>query len=452
MENFFKGISSKGISPERINPERISASYRAIRRRTNALCEPLSSEDHGLQAMPETSPAKWHLAHTSWFFEQFVLLPYCPGYRPFHPRYEYLFNSYYQAVGPQYPRHQRGLLSRPALAEIQQYRAAVDQRLLDLLQDAAAADGDMLARIELGLHHEQQHQELILTDVKYNLAQNPLCPVYLPPPRAIAATATTPLGWLDYAGGVVEIGAAGGSRADDLRRDNFSVDDFCFDNFCFDNETPRHRVFLEPYALGDRLVTNGEYRDFIRDGGYRRPELWLADGWQAVARHAWEAPLYWRPQGDDYRHYTLHGERELRADEPVVHIGYYEADAFARWARARLPTESEWEHAAGVAPVRGHFNDDGPLHPLPAAAGQSGPRQMFGDAWEWTASAYLPYPGFRPQAAALGEYNAKFMCNQWVLRGGSCASSSGHLRASYRNFFYPWDRWQFTGVRLARSV
>lgn len=426
---------------------RIGERYLAVRRHSSALCEPLSCEDHCLQAMPETSPAKWHLAHTTWFFEQFVLQHYRANHRPFHPRFEYLFNSYYQAVGPQFPRHQRGLLSRPTLTEVQCYRDAVDEQVLALLAGPAGDDTEVMARIELGLHHEQQHQELILTDIKYNFAQNPLDPVYRPRTEAAVGGAPGAAGWLEFEGGVREIGAAGVGAAG---IDTASIG--APGPFCFDNETPRHRVLLEPYALGERLVSNGEYAEFIRDGGYRDPRWWLADGWQAVLERQWQAPLYWRPDGDGYRLFTLHGERELRLDEPVVHIGYYEADAFARWAQARLPTEQEWENAAAAQPMRGHFNDTGPLHPQPAASNQHGLRQLFGDAWEWTASAYLPYPGFRAGTSALGEYNAKFMCNQWVLRGGSCASSAGHLRASYRNFFYPWDRWQFAGIRLARSL
>jgi ergothioneine biosynthesis protein EgtB len=411
------------------NPREIlRARYAAVRRITAALCAPLALDDYGLQAMPEVSPPKWHLAHTTWFFETFLLKPFLRNYRPFDPQYEYLFNSYYNGVGPQYPRPQRGLLSRPTLDEVLRYRGQVDEAMTTLFDSAPeSAWPDITARTTLGCHHEEQHQELLLTDVKYSLGVNPLRPAYRSdlPPAAGAAPAQT---WLRYPGGIRDIGCVGS-------------------DFCFDNETPHHRVLLRDYSLASRLVTCGEYLEFIEAGGYDDPSNWLADGWNAVRERGWRAPLYWETIGGRRWLYTLGGLRPLNESEPVCHVSYYEADAYARWAGRRLPTEAEWEVAAQSLPVSGNLREVGELHPVPAASAAES--QLFGDAWEWTASAYAPYPGYRPLPGAIGEYNGKFMANQMVLRGGSCVTPTDHIRASYRNFFYPHDRWQFSGIRLA---
>jgi ergothioneine biosynthesis protein EgtB len=444
------------------DPRVLTARYREVRRFTEALCEPLAIEDTVVQSMPDVSPTKWHLAHTSWFFETFVLTPSVPGYRPFHPRFGYLFNSYYQSVGERHSRAERGLLSRPTVEEVYRYRAHVDEQMLALLMrlsgnGASGAPTDLSAVIELGLHHEQQHQELILSDIKHVLATNPLRPAYRggslcladdrargaprAPGLAVGEDAPAPIRWHDYSERVAEIGHAG-------------------EGFAFDNETPRHRVFLQGFGLASRLVTNVEYLAFIGDGGYARPEFWLSDGWNAVQARGWRAPLYWEEIDGGWWTTTLAGPGAVAPDEPVCHVSFYEADAYARWAGARLPTEAEWEVAAAEAEVAGNFAEDGPLHPVPIGirsredasrsdGGAEPPKQLFGDTWEWTATAYSPYPGYRPLAGALGEYNGKFMCSQMVLRGGSCATPRSHIRATYRNFFPPDARWQFTGIRLA---
>jgi ergothioneine biosynthesis protein EgtB len=400
--------------------------YSQVRCATLALCDGLEPEDTVVQTMPDVSPTKWHLAHTSWFFETFVVAPRVPDYRPFHAQYNYLFNSYYYTVGDMYRRPQRGLLSRPTLAEIRAYREHVDAQVARLLE-RDAGDPELAMLITLGINHEQQHQELILTDIKHVLGSNPLHPrlreTPLPPRRQ-----TPPLTFVSMPHGIVEIGHAG-------------------DGFAFDNETPRHRVLLEPHALASRPVTNAEYLEFIRDGGYTQPTLWLSDGWAKVRTEGWSRPLYWSEGLDT--HYTLGGLREIDPSAPVCHVSYYEADAFARWYGARLPGEAELERAAEGRRVEGNLVETGYLQPVAAKGG--GLTQLFGDVWEWTASAYAPYPGFRPLAGSLGEYNGKFMCSQLVLRGGSCATPASHLRATYRNFFYPDARWQFTGIRLARD-
>jgi ergothioneine biosynthesis protein EgtB len=403
--------------------------YQLIRQATEQLCASLSAEDCAVQSMPDASPVKWHLAHTSWFFETFILAPCLAGYAHFNPAFRVLFNSYYQTVGEQYARPQRGLLTRPSLDETLCYREHVDRAIQKLFTSRDQRELPVEV-IELGLSHEQQHQELILTDLKHLFSFNPLNPVYC---ESVSATdETPPLGWFDYDAGVQWIGHEGVG-------------------FSFDNEGPRHRVFLESFALASRLVTNGEYLEFIEDGGYERPEFWLSDGWNAVQQSGWRAPLYWQRRDNEWLSYTLAGLRKLNLNEPVCHVSFYEADAFARRAGARLPTEMEWEFAASSLPLKGNFVESRLLHPTIAADNAAAPAQMFGDVWEWTQSSYSPYPGYQAPAGALGEYNGKFMCNQIVLRGGSCVTPESHLRATYRNYFPPPARWQFNGIRLARD-
>jgi ergothioneine biosynthesis protein EgtB len=400
--------------------------YQSVRGDTERLAAPLAVEDYVVQTMPDVSPPKWHLAHVSWFFEHFVVAPYARGFQPFHPQFGYLFNSYYETVGTFFPRLSRGLLSRPTVDEVYRYRAHVDRAVADVI--AAVGDNgwpEVARRIELGVHHEQQHQELLLTDIKHLYASNPLRPAYRSPLDAGAGPAR-PLGWLEFQAGIREIGWAGRG-------------------FAFDNESPRHRVFLEPFRLADRLVTNGEYLAFMDDRGYSRADLWLSDGWRTVKERGWDAPLYWERIDGEWWQMTLAGMRRVDEREPVCHVSYYEADAFARWAVKRLPTESEWEVAAAAAPITGNFRESGRFHPAPSDGGT----QLFGDVWEWTSSSYSPYPGFRPLEGNLGEYNGKFMANQLVLRGGSCVTPAPHMRVTYRNFFYSPDRWQFMGIRLA---
>ncbi len=409
-----------------IDRSTLASRYGAVRGASEALCAPLAVEDYVVQSMGDTSPPKWHLAHTTWFLEQFVLGYFKRDYEPFHSGYAFLFNSYYETVGRFFARGQRGLLSRPTVEEVYRYRAQVDRAVADLF----ATIGDrclpeLAARVELGLQHEQQHQELLLTDIKHTLAINPLRPAYAPAPQRPAASAG-PLEWLEHERGVREIGHAGGG-------------------FCFDNETPRHAVYLRSFRIASRLATNGEYAAFIDAGGYERPDLWLSDGWRTVRERGWGAPLYWERVGGEWWHMTLAGLRRVDPEEPVCHVSYYEADAYARWAGKRLPSEAEWEVAARHEPIGGNFRESGFLQPAPG----KGARQFFGDVWEWTSSSYAPYPGYKPLEGALGEYNGKFMVNQYVLRGGSCATPAAHIRPTYRNFFYGPDRWQFMGIRLA---
>jgi ergothioneine biosynthesis protein EgtB len=431
----------------RHDPVRLAAGFRRVRALTEALADPLEHEDQCVQSMPDASPTKWHLAHTSWFFSNFVLD------QRYQPGWDFLFNSYYQTVGPMHARLQRGLLSRPTVTQVADYRRWVDERVLALLERDAASPAQ-LALIELGLHHEQQHQELILTDIKHLLGLNPLAPRYRDRAVETGESAEAPaLRWIEDPGGLVQIGR-------DLEHE-----------FAFDNEGPRHKQWLEPFAIASRPATCAEYLAFMADRGYQRPELWLAEGWDTVAREGWRAPAYWiaapesvaRDRGESsWRAFTLDGVRELDLHAPVCHLSYYEADAFARWSDARLPSEAEWERLAeGLAPSGNLLPIDpdalasAALHPRASAAPSdpiSGLTQLFGDVWEWTASPYAPYPGFRPAAGAVGEYNGKFMCNQLVLRGGSCATPADHIRASYRNFFHAPSRWQFTGVRLARDL
>lgn len=398
--------------------------YRAARRATLGLTRSLTPEDMGAQSMPDASPTKWHLAHVTWFFETFILVPNVPGYRVFDPRFGYLFNSYYEAVGARQPRPGRGLITRPSVADVLSYRAHVDAAMEGWLASGPDVSDGLL---DLGIAHEEQHQELILMDILHLFAQSPLAPAYAPPRAAAAPAPSAELGWIGFPGGLVEVGHDGAG-------------------FAFDNEGPRHRVWLEPFRLADRLVTNGEWLAFMADGGYRRPEFWLSDGWTRVQAEGWSAPAYWREGADGWRMMGLHGLRPLDPAQPVSHVSYFEADAYAAWAGARLPTEAEWEHAAeGVAAGEG-----GRLAPQ-AADDRSGLKQMLGELWTWTRSAYLPYPGFQPAAGAVGEYNGKFMSGQFVLRGGACVSPPGHVRPTYRNFFYPHQRWMFSGVRLAKD-
>ena len=398
-----------------------------VRNLTVRLCDPLQAEDCVVQSAPETSPAKWHLAHTTWFFETFLLIPYLLKYRPFHPRFGFLFNSYYESVGEFHPRSQRGLLSRPSLEDIKAYRVYVDQHIDILLEAPDTGDaGEIRARATLGIHHEQQHQELLLTDIKHLFACNPLKPAYREA-VSLDACASAPLDWLRLTAGMYAFGHGG-------------------DGFGFDNETPRHRRYLDEFLLASRPVTNAEYIEFIAAGGYQQASLWLSDGWRKVNEARWTAPLYWEQQDGEWWQMTLAGYRRVEPGEPVCHVSYYEADAFARWSGKRLPTEFEWEAAAGAQALDGNFLESGRFHPQPARNDAS---QFFGDVWEWTQSAYSPYPGYQPPAGTLGEYNGKFMVNQLVLRGGSCVTPATHIRASYRNFFYPQDRWQFMGIRLA---
>lgn len=422
--------------------EELRARYRRVRDLTEALAAPLRPEDQVIQSMADVSPTKWHRGHTTWFFETFLLEPTLAGYDVFDADFRYLFNSYYETVGPRHPRSQRGLLSRPTVDEVARYRAHVDAAM-DKLIDRCDSDAwpAFAALATLGLHHEQQHQELLLMDIKHVLFNNPVDSVYVEAPLA-SVPAARPMRMLDNEGGLLEIGH-------DPDRSESGA-------FAFDNESPRHRVYLEPFRIADRLVTVGEWLEFIDDGGYARPELWLSDGWYAVQEHEWDSPLYWRDDGPDgWSVFTFSGWRPVEPSEPVVHVSHYEADAFARWRGARLPTEFEWEHATESVLTRAGLSDRAPgrarLHPA-AAPGGVELVQAFGDVWQWTASAYLPYPRFAPAAGAVGEYNGKFMSSQMVLRGGACITPASHVRVTYRNFFPPGSRWLFGGVRLAADA
>lgn len=406
-----------------------------VRNATAALVAPLNAEDMMLQSMPDASPAKWHLAHTTWFFETFILREHLPGYRVFNDDFLRVFNSYYKQIGDHPNRARRGLFSRPTLAEVTAYRQHVEHGVAQLLKREHSAEVESL--LVLGMNHEQQHQELIVTDLKHALWSQPLQPAYQDHKKQAIAASPGDFKWIPFRGGIHSIGSSG-------------------DSFCFDNETPQHQTLLRPFRLASRLVTNAEYLDFIRSGAYREPSLWLSEGWDTIVREQWDAPLYWErnPRNlddDSWRVFTLHGWQPLDLAEPVCHVSYFEAEAFARWAGARLPLESEWEVAAHdhAVATRGNFVESGLLHPRPAAENSSSLQQVFGDVWEWTASPYTAYPGFTPAVGAIGEYNGKFMCNQYVLRGGSCATPQSHLRATYRNFFPAHVRWQFSGIRLA---
>jgi len=412
--------------------EAVSRLYQTVRAQTRRLAAGLSDADATVQSMPDASPAKWHLAHTTWFFEAMVLSAHAPAYRVFDPQYAYLFNSYYESIGARHARPRRGMLTRPSLAEIGEYRAHVDQAVARLL--AGECDPKVGMLLELGCHHEQQHQELLLTDILHLFAQNPLHPAYAPASRgARVAAVPGPLTFSEYQDGIIEIG---------------HVDP----GFAFDCETPRHRVVRPAFRLGNRCVTNREWLDFMADGGYRTPLLWLSDGWTEVQSQGLRMPLYWWEEEGGHFSMTLQGGQPLELDAPVTHVSLFEADAFATWAGKRLPTEFEWESVAAGQPCEGNFADSGLLRPTPVSGARPGPQQLFGDVWEWTRSAFAPYPGFRTSPGAVGEYNGKFMSGQYVLRGGSCATPAEHVRASYRNFFRPDTRWQFSGVRLAEDA
>jgi ergothioneine biosynthesis protein EgtB len=409
-------------------PSDLPKAYLSVRATTERLAAPLSPEDQTVQSMPDVSPTKWHRAHVTWFFETFVLSPAVASYRPYNDAYAYIFNSYYEALGDRHPRSERGLISRPGIAEVARYREFVDESMDDLFQ--GDLEGDLADLITLGLHHEQQHQELLLMDIKNVLSRNPLHPAYMAPDDLVEGPVPPKASWIEHEGGVAEIGHAGRG-------------------FGFDNEFPRHRVYLSPFALADRPVTCGEWMSFMEDDGYSRPGLWLSDGWSVVLAQKWEAPLYWFREGGDgaWHEFTLSGCRPVDPDEPVCHVSYYEADAYAHWTGKRLPTEAEWETVATDAAAGGNFLGIETPHPRPALSSNA----LFGDVWEWTSSSYTPYPGFRVAAGAVGEYNGKFMVSQYVLRGGCCATPPGHSRATYRNFFPPGARWAFSGVRLARD-
>jgi ergothioneine biosynthesis protein EgtB len=421
-------------SPAPSNDERstLEHQYGNVRAASALLAAPLSDADATVQSMPDASPAKWHLAHTSWFFETMVLAPNSSGYRLFDDRFNFLFNSYYESVGARQPRPLRGLLTRPTLAEVLAYREHVDFAMAELFRQEPSENVRKI--IELGCHHEQQHQELLLTDILHLFAQNPLRPAYKDAvPLSVESSGKAGPAYKSFPGGVVDIGHSGSG-------------------FAFDSEGPRHAVQIEPYRLADRLVTNGEWAEFMSDGGYRDPLLWLSDGWARVRDEEWTAPLYWETREGEFWTKTLRGAQPIDPDAPVTHVSYFEADAFATWAKRRLPTEAEWEVAAQSLPVTGNLVNSGRLRPKPAPAPTGELRQMFGDVWEWTRSAFMPYPRFRPMQGALGEYNGKFMSGQVVLRGGSCVTPEDHVRATYRNFFAPHARWQFSGLRLAEDA
>ena len=409
-------------------------SYNTIRAQTEQICRPLAVEDYVIQAMPDVSPAKWHLAHVTWFFETFLLLPYLKNYQIFNPNYGFLFNSYYESLGHFHERTRRGILSRPTVQEIYQYRQYVDENMQILLQDTNSKLADEIQfALELGLHHEQQHQELLLMDIKYNFANNPLRPIYSSNSASnTELSAAKDITWLSHLGGLHKIGHIG-------------------KEFAYDNECPQHSVYLAPFKISNRLITNQEYLQFILDGAYQKSQYWLADGWQLVKKENWQAPLYWEYYDDKWWTMTLSEVCPIELSQPVCHVSYYEADAYARWANARLPTEAEWEISAKVCQQEGNFLEAATLHPQ-ATSEENQATQFFGDAWEWTNSAYAPYPGYVPFAGSFSEYNGKFTCNQFVLRGGSAITPESHIRLTYRNFFYPNQRWAFTGIRLARNL
>ncbi|CDZ78515.1 Iron(II)-dependent oxidoreductase EgtB [Legionella massiliensis] len=421
-----------------MNKEALCQRFQEVRQQSNTLCDPLEIEDYVIQSIDDVSPPKWHLAHTTWFFETFILAKYLPTYQSFDPSFRYLYNSYYQGIGTPFPRVKRGLLSRPTVATIYAYRKHVDQALIALAKEASA---ELLLELDpliiLGLHHEQQHQELLLMDIKHNFAIDPNFPCYQESTELNSPSKSARLQFIETEGGLIDIGYKQG-------------------DFCFDNELPVHKKFLSPYAIATQLVTNGEYLAFIKDGGYEDPRWWLADGWDTVLKNHWQAPNYWHNQDNEWLIFTLNGLKPLDEQEPVSHISFYEADAYARWCGARLPLEEEWEHFVNLHNLdstKANFMETGLFHPQ-AASNNNGAlaQQFFGELWEWTASPYSAYPGYTPLSGELAEYNGKFMTNQMVLRGGSCATPASHIRSSYRNFFQPEKRWQFSGIRLAKSI
>ena len=412
--------------------------YQAIRDETEMLAAPLSPEDQQVQSMPDVSPTKWHRAHITWFFETFLLLPHLPGYRAFNDDFQFLYNSYYEAVGPRHARDERGLISRPSVSEVGEYRRHVDSAMAQLIADIVPKNQTVGELVLLGLHHEQQHQELLLMDIKHVLSRNPTHPAY----HTVEPVSPDPIGpvtWHDYDGGLINIG-----------NDE--------DGFSFDNESPKHQAFVAPFRIADRLVTNGDWLDFMANDGYHEAGYWLSAGWATVNAQGWDSPMYWEPTERGWFMHTLHGFVPVDRNEPVCHVSYFEADAYARWAGARLPTESEWEHVASqlqgdsTSDLDGNFAQSGRFHPAPAGPESQSIRQMFGDVWQWTSSSYSAYPGFAPAAGAVGEYNGKFMVNQYVLRGGCCATPYGHTRSTYRNFFPTHSRWMFAGLRLASNL
>jgi ergothioneine biosynthesis protein EgtB len=409
--------------------ELLRSEFRKVRSFTEKLCEPLETDDYQIQSIPQTSPPKWHLAHVSWFFETFVLSEFDTGFKPWREDFDFIFNSYYYTRGVMHPRPERGLLSRPTVEEVFEYRQFVDGKVLELIDKIPESSwNDLVFRTSLGLHHEQQHQELLLMDVKHNFFSNPLKPSYRQD-LSIPVGTMRPVNWIEIKGGTYKAGHTG-------------------NGFCFDNETPLHDVLLRSFKLADRFITNGEFLEFMNDGGYSNPALWLADGWTVIRHEGWQHPLYWEKRDNMWRQFTLGGTRDLELNEPVCHLSFYEADAYARWSGNRLPLETELEVMLSPISITGNFIEDDLLHPAPAE--EEG--QWFGDLWAWTASPYTPYPGFRPLDGSLGEYNGKFMSSQMVLRGGSCVTSARHVRPSYRNFFYPNERWAFTGLRLANDA
>ncbi len=427
--------SENNNNDKTLSQESLTQFYKTVREFSHTLAEPLQIEDYVIQSMPDVSPTKWHLAHTSWFFETFVLSKAIPEYKSPNPQYAYLFNSYYVQAGGRHLRPKRGLISRPTVEETYHYRNHVDESMLQFMENANKKEWNELSPvIEIGIHHEQQHQELIVTDIKHVLSENPLNPEYINKQnKGRSSHKPEDIVWVSFEGGVSNIGHEDGE-------------------FGYDNEYPSHKVYLNSYKLGSRLVTNAEYLEFIKDGGYETPELWLSEGWVVVETNNWKAPLYWQQSSDEWMQFTLAGLRKVEPDEPLTHVSYFEADAYARWVGSRLPTEAEWEVAAASVPIEGNFVDNMNFHPAPLKKSNGHPlKQMFGDVWEWTQSAYSSYPGFKTLPGALGEYNGKFMCNQMVLRGGSCATSKSHIRKTYRNFFPTDARWQFMGIRLAKD-
>ena len=429
-----KSLQRNQHNPASFNIEAtaLTAQYREVRRQSEQLCAPLEIEDYCIQAAAFASPPKWHLAHTAWFFETLLLKPYLQGYQEHHPQFAILFNSYYDSIGEYHPRPERGLLSRPTVKSVCQYRAYIDDHMVRLLSDTGHPHyHDIKLRTRLGLNHEQQHQELLLTDLKYNFAYSPLKPVYTDLPEPIQRESPS-LQWRSLKGGLQSIGYQG-------------------EAFCYDNETPRHKIHINDYRLASRPITNGEFMNFIDDGGYKNPELWLSDAWKMICQQRWVAPLYWQWMDGEWSYMTLAGMRQVDVHAPVSHISYFEASAYARWAGKRLPTEAEWELAAETVAIEGNFVENGYLQPG-VTSQETSLQQMFGDVWEWTQSPYVSYPGYKQEHGPLGEYNGKFMSGQIVLRGGSCATSKSHIRATYRNFFYPQERWQFSGFRLAEDL